>query len=195
MTKIKNIRPTQITCGFSEVKAKESELLAHIKDHGSAVKFLENHPVPVVAGWKGELYATDHHHLLRACVNIGISHVFTKQIADISHIETEVAFWEHMEKMHYAHPLDHHGERRGFVMIPHYVEGLKDDPYRSLAGFARRAGAFERTGTPYQEFEFADLFRRNIAAEEIKENFDGALEKAIFLCKSEKASHLPGFIK
>ena len=85
------------------------------------------------------------------------------------------------------------GERRQFKDIPKSVTGLKDDPYRSLAGEIRRAGGYAKDTTPFSEFLWADLFRRRIARKAVEADFASAMEKALAIAKSKDAIYLPGW--
>jgi hypothetical protein len=73
------------------------------------------------------------------------------------------------------------------------VEGLKDDPYRSLAGELRRVGGYAKDTTPFSEFLWADLLRRRISRKSVEANFEKALEKALEIAKSKEAVYLPGW--
>src|SRR5213082_680159 len=49
-----------------------------------------------------------------------------------------------MDHKRWAYPYDAKGERRHYVDLPKSVSGLKDDPFRSLAGELRRVGGFAK---------------------------------------------------
>ena len=57
-----------------------------------------------------------------------------------------------MDNKRWVYPYDSKCERQRFKDIPKSVEDLKDDPFRSLAGELRRAGAFAKDTTPFSEF-------------------------------------------
>ena len=73
------------------------------------------------------------------------------------------------------------------------MKDLEDDPYRSLAGFVREGGGFQKTLTPYAEFLWADFYRTRIALKLVKKNFARALQQAKRLATSADASALPGY--
>ncbi len=50
-----------------------------------------------------------------------------------------------MDARHWVHPIDAEGRRHGVDALPKHVKGLVDDPYRSLAGYVRDAGAYVKT--------------------------------------------------
>src|SRR5215211_1632523 len=62
---ITSLRPTQITVGMREVKAKRKRWReTDSKKKGG--EFLGKHMIPVVLGPKENHYIIDHHHLARA---------------------------------------------------------------------------------------------------------------------------------
>ena len=91
------------------------------------------------------------------------------------------------------HPFDDKGRRRGYDDLPHSIEGLVDDPFRSLAGELRRAGGFAKDTTPFSEFLWADFLRRRMERKEVESHFDRALDQAMKLAKSHDADFLPGW--
>ena len=58
---ILDLRPTQITVGMREVKAKRKRW----RDE-KGEEFLGKHMIPVILGPKDRHYVIDHHHLARA---------------------------------------------------------------------------------------------------------------------------------
>ena len=103
------------------------------------------------------------------------------------------AFWTVMDHKRWAYPYDAKGERRSYKDVPKSVSGLKDDPYRSLAGELRRIGGFAKDITPFSEFLWADFLRRKISRKGVDENFEKALEKALQFGKGQDANYLPGW--
>jgi hypothetical protein len=102
-----------------------------------------------------------------------------------------------MFKARNAYPFCQFGEGpRKAIYLPKDIRGLADDPYRSLAWFVRKAGAFENSERNFAEFKWANFFR----AKELLDR-DGlvgmpqALIKAVALAQTPAAKHLPGFGK
>jgi hypothetical protein len=91
------------------------------------------------------------------------------------------------------HPFDDRGRRRVYDDLPHSIEGLVDDPFRSLAGELRRAGGFAKDTTPFSEFLWADFLRRRIERKAVESDFDRALHQALDLARSHDADFLPGW--
>jgi hypothetical protein len=187
---VKDLRPTQMTVGYREVAEKRRAW--DEKRKSAEGKFLGRHLVPVLLGPKGRSYVIDHHHLARALLDDGVEEVATTVIADLSSL-TKEAFWVFADNRGWCHPYDAKGVRRAFVDIPITIAGLKDDPYRSLAGELRRAGGYAKETVPFTEFLWADFLRRLIKPKLVTDDFGTALSKALKLARSSKAQHLPGW--
>jgi len=187
---VAELRPTQMTVGYREVTEKRRAW--EEKRKSAEGKFLGKHLVPVILGPKGRSYVIDHHHLARALLDEGIEEVATTVVADLSSL-TKEAFWVFADNRGWCHPYDAKGVRRAFSDIPATIAGLKDDPYRSLAGELRRAGGYAKETVPFTEFLWADFLRRLIKPKLVEEDFGAALSKALKLARSAKAQHLPGW--
>jgi hypothetical protein len=187
---IKELRPTQITVGMREVRDRRVKLRKS-KDKKIGA-FLGDHMIPVILGPKKRHYVIDHHHLSLALHREGIEDVLVTVVADLSALEND-AFWTVLDHRGWVHPYDEHGHRRGFSDIPKSVTGLRDDPFRSLAGELRRAGGFAKETTPFSEFLWADFLRRRIKRSDVDKHFETAMKKAMKLAKSEDARYLPGW--
>jgi hypothetical protein len=182
--------PTQLTVGFLEVDAKKRKLQSlSPKDQAD---FLTAHPMPVVLGPGQRMYITDHHHLARAAYDLKISQACFEVEGDLSTLSQDI-FWIHMDKESWVHPLDHNGVRHRYESIPKTLDKLVDDVYRSVAGFVRDAGGYDKTHTAFAEFIWADFFRRNIAVEDVLENFAGAVKQGQLLARSPIAKRIPGY--
>ncbi len=188
---LSQIMPTQITVGMRQVKSKQKFLRKLAQNPERLAKFLFEHPIPIVKGPEGKSYAIDHHHLGCALVREKFKTAIIVVVADYSALSKN-DFWRTMEEMQYVHLYDEKGRKRSFKSIPEKLSDLKDDPYRSLAGFARRKGAFEKVHTPFSEFRWADYFRKNIPQKNVARDFEKALENAANLARKPEAYDLPG---
>jgi hypothetical protein len=188
---ILSLRPTQMTVGMREVEEKRERWREH-KSKRKQAELLGKHMIPVVLGPDERHYVVDHHHLARALHDEGVKDVLVTVIADLTMVDRS-AFWSVLDHRRWAYPYDNKGERRHFTDIPKSITGLKDDPYRSLAGEIRRAGGFAKDTTPFSEFLWADLFRGRISRKMIVDDFARAMENALALAKSKDAIYLPGW--
>jgi hypothetical protein len=187
---ITELRPTQITVGMREVLAKQKSWQQ--QDKNKKAEFLGRHMIPVIRGPKGRLYVIDHHHLSLALHNEGVENVHVTSVADLRNLADD-EFWTYIDNRSWVHPYDASGRRRDFDVIPKKISGLKDDPFRSIAGELRRIGGFAKDTTPFSEFLWADFMRRRISRSVAKDDFEKALKQAMKLAKSEEASYLPGW--
>jgi len=188
--KILDLRPTQITVGMREVKAKRK----HWRDIGKHkdAEFLGKHMIPVILGPKERHYVIDHHHLALSHHDEGVKDVAVTVVSNLSKLDND-AFWFMMDNHSWMHPFDDDGRRRSYKDIPKDITGLVDDPFRSLAGELRRAGGFAKDTTPFSEFIWADFLRRRMKRKLVERDFDHALERALQLAKTTDADYLPGW--
>ena len=186
---ILDLRPTQMTVGMREVKAKRKRWRDESKKKGE--EFLGKHLIPVILGPKHRHYVIDHHHLARALHDEGVKEVAVTDVANLSKLDQD-SFWYVMENRDWTHPFVD-GRRRPYSDLPKSVDKLIDDPFRSLAGELRRAGGFAKDTTPFSEFLWADFLRRRMKRKAVETDFDHAIEKALQLAKSVDADYLPGW--
>jgi hypothetical protein len=184
------LRPTQITVGMREVKAKRKAWRNH--PDRSKPDFLGSHMVPVVWGPKDDFYVIDHHHLSLALHQEGVKEIAVTVMADLRRLPRE-AFWIYLDNRGWLHPFDARGVRRSYADVPRRIWDLADDPYRSLAGELRRSGGFAKDTTPFSEFLWADFLRRRLKRKLLDTDFPEALVRALKLAKSSEADFLPGW--
>jgi hypothetical protein len=190
-----DLHPTQITVGSAEVAAKRTQW-AGLK-RKERERTLVNHWFPAVKGPRQCYYIVDHHHLGLALHEEAVDSVWVMLLDDLSEVDPD-QFWRLMEFHRWAHPYDEHGKRRGYGAIPAKISKLRDDPYRSLAGFVRNAGGYAKDAAPFTEFLWADFFRPQIAVERLDRTRTGELPVAsvragLALARSAAARHLPGW--
>lgn len=189
------LRPTQITVGIAEVTTKRAEWQKLNTKKRSET--LSSHWFPAVRGPDGLHYIVDHHHLGLALHEEEVKKVWVMQLNDFSGARPD-QFWPLMEFHHWAHPYDEEGKRRDFDAIPTSVAQLHDDPYRSLAGFVRKAGGYAKDEAPYTEFLWAGHFRPLIPVKDLQPSNGEALpqaavQRAVAMARSADARFLPGW--
>ena len=187
---IADLRPTQITVGMREVKAKQKGWREKKGKKGG--EFLGKHMIPVILGPNDRHYVIDHHHLARALHEEGVKNVLVTVVANLSMVDRDT-FWTVLDNRSWMHPFDDKGRRRDYKDIPKSVRDLVDDPFRSLAGELRRAGGFAKDTTPFSEFLWADFLRRRIKRKLVELDFDRAIITAMKFAKSQEAIFLPGW--
>jgi hypothetical protein len=187
---ITDLRPTQITVGMREVQERRQRIRNHPQK--KIGKFLGDHMIPVVRGPKDRMYVIDHHHLALALHREGIREILISVVADLSKLEPD-AFWIVLDHHGWVHPYDAEGRRGTVRDIPKSLTGMKDDPFRSLAGELRRAGGFAKDTTPFSEFLWADFLRRRMNRKLVQKRFQSATTEALKLAASQEARYLPGW--
>ena len=187
---ISALRPTQITVGLGEVAERRTRWRA--QQGKRAARYLGKHMIPVILGPRGDHYLIDNHHLARALYDEGVKSVLTLVIADLRKLDAS-AFWFVMDNRGWLHPYDERGRRRTHEDLPSTVKGLRDDPFRTLAGELRRSGGFAKETIPFAEFLWADFLRRRIKRKLVEKNFRRALKEALRLAKTGVADYLPGW--
>jgi hypothetical protein len=188
---VAQLHPTQLAVGMQEVRDKAHKLSK--MDGHELEKYEKDHPEPVVKGPGGALYIIDHHHLARALMEIGVDSTYCVSEADYTRLGA-AAFWKQMESNKWVYMYDEYGEGpKPYSQLPATVAGLKDDPYRSLAGAVRDAGGYDKTSTPFAEFTWADFFRAKFTRQDLADDFDKCVKKGVKLAGSPAASGLPGY--
>ncbi|HTA65269.1 MAG TPA: ParB-like protein, partial [Xanthomonadaceae bacterium] len=183
------LRPTQITIGMAEVRAKRAQWAKLGKKKRR--ELLASHWFPGVLGPAREVYIVDHHHLGLALLEQGVDEVPVMIQRDFSWLEQDM-FWRTMEFNRWAHPYDQNGMRVAYDAIPPALERLVDDPYRTLAARVREAGGYSKDAIPYAEFMWAQFYRFQF-------KLDGdrlrakTLQEALLLAHSHEAAFLPGW--
>jgi hypothetical protein len=97
-----------------------------------------------------------------------------------------------MEFYRWAHPYDAHGNRTAYEAIPHRLDALVDDPYRTLAERVRMAGGCAKDATPYAEFLWADFYRSRVELPSGKVS-PRQVRRALGLAHEHEAAYLPGW--
>lgn len=187
---ITSLRPTQITVGLAEVAKKRSEW--HDLGKKDRNKRLKQQWFPSVLGPKGRYYITDHHHLGLALLEEGIESAWVTVQRDYSWLDPD-RFWRVMDFHQLTHPYDENGNRLEYSAIPKDITQLRNDPYRSLAGFVRVAGGYAKDSAPFTEFLWADFFRPQISVDLITQTPKQAVEQAVGLARGSEARYLPGW--
>jgi hypothetical protein len=188
---IEDLRPTQMTHGEREV-AKKADEYRSLKGHDLDVAIAEK-PILIVLGPTGKPYVIDHHHVAAALRRVGVPELPVVLEADLSSLEIG-EFWLVMENRRWAYPYDVRGQRRPYSDMPRHVWHLEDDVCRSLAAFAREAGAYEKTSIPLEDFRWADFFRTMLPLPKDDKEFEQVLRQAIDLARTDAAVGLPGYL-
>ena len=189
---VKHLRPTQITVGMIEVHEKKTHLAKMTDHHHRLTEFLAEHLIPVVEGPGEKYFVIDHHHLGRALCEAAIDGASLEIVEDLSDLDLG-DFWREMDRRQWVHPYDEQGRKQLYDLIPHHLNQLRDDPYRSLAAYVRHAGGYDKSQKPFAEFVWADYFRPRITVALLNEHFEQAVERALGLAGHAECAQMPGY--
>lgn len=204
---IDKIQPTQCSVGYAEVAVKMEELSSY-ESSNELSKYLKTKKIPCVLGADDIIYIIDNHHMCLALIILAAEwqekfpkknkyeNPFIKGTFNIIHDFSKTNlmkkdFLKVLTTLNLTHKFNEFGLPA--EDIPKRIIDLKNDPYRSLAGFVRKSGGFKKINIPYLEFKWADFFRSHINIEEINNNIKEAVSKGIKLALSDKAKDLPGW--
>jgi hypothetical protein len=191
-TDIDELHPTQFAVGLRYVKDKSKKIESLSKKQRE--RYLEEHSIPAVRGYDGQLYMIDHHHLARAVLESGHHHVFVDIIEDWSHDGLDKQqFWQRMTERGFVYLRDENNILRPVESLYENVADLADDPYRALAGEVRDEGGFLKTKVPFTEFSWANFFREHVSRKFIENNWKEAVRISLKLAKQPTANSLPGY--
>lgn len=188
---ITDLAPTQMTVGMREVSHKRRRWRERSPDE--ATDFLGKLRVPVVLGPGARPYLLDRHHMALALHHEGVKKLLVSVTADLSHL-TRNEFWTNLESQSWAHPFNASGHLCPYDEVPDRLDGLQDDPFRSLSWAVKKAGGYAKVGTPFSEFRWAEFFRSRIPRELIELEYVHAQALAIHFARSAEAAALPGWL-
>jgi hypothetical protein len=189
--KVLDLHPTQFSIGFAEVEAREKKIAD--LNPSALTKMEEEQPEPVVKGPGQVLYIIDHHHLARILAELHVEQTMCKIVGDLSD-RSEAEFVAEMTKRNWLYLHDETGAPKQASELPASVLGLKDDPYRSLAGLLGKEHGFHQNDEPFAEFRWAAFLRPRISLDDVQHHPDKALELALEAAKSKEACGLPGYM-
>lgn len=187
---IADLVPTQMTVGMQEVGYKRRRWRERSADE--AASFLSKVRIPVVLGPGSRPYLIDRHHLALALHTEGVNELHVSIAANMSHLPRN-EFWMSLESRRWAHPFDARGRLRSYGDMPGTLDGLQNDPFRSLSWAVKKAGGYAKDEAPFSEFRWADFFRSRIQLELVESEFAQAQALAMRLARSAEAATLPGW--
>jgi len=149
---------------------------------------------------KGKRRPIDHHHETRAAWQAGLDHVYAYSAVDKKEQErldkmADAEFWAEMKRRGWFYDKDQFGDGpRSPDQLPEDTRGHADDPFRSLAGAVRNRGGYDKSATPFAEFEWANFLRKRLKTYPRGDaDFEKAVKEALALARSPEAKGLPGY--
>jgi hypothetical protein len=187
------VHPTQFALSFLEVEEKR-ERLKKIKDDPEAIDyFLRKKIVPGIKGPESVFYIVDGHHTARALAEESILVLYLRITKDYSAL-TPQDFLARLRSEGLLWLYDENGVGpQDPAKIPLRIMDLKDDVYRSLAEDARKKGAFDEKPVYFQQFIWANYFRKLVDKSLVESDYKKAIGEAVKWARHPNASELPGF--
>ena len=203
MCELSALWPLQGAVGMKEVDYKAAKISK--KPEKQCEKFVKK-AVNVVVGPGGRLFVTDHHHGAVAWSKVERERREPALTGICEVVNSADEFWRIMTEKRLVRPYDEKGVKLASPSnLPHTLDALGDDPYRSLAWLVRENGGFctedphSNSQKEFLEFQWADFFReKKVPVERVqvwdpKEDHDPVVREAVRLAHSPEAANLPGY--
>ncbi|HEY8125496.1 MAG TPA: ParB-like protein [Methylocystis sp.] len=154
--KLTQLRPTQMAVGYEEVGAKRAKWRALSAEARRG--FLASHPFPAVCGPGAQYFLTDGHHMALALLQERVELVSVRQIEDFSNLDAHQFFLALRKRG----LICSSGAPQTLSELPHALQDLADDPFRSLTARLRRDCGCPKDHAPFAEFRWADFLRAHL---------------------------------
>ena len=196
-SRILDLKPMQIPAGMLEVQDKARELRDMKSKESDA--WLKERSVPFIEDYKGRKRPVDHHHEARAAWEADLDDAYTHRYFDdemhglVKALPRE-QFYAVARAMGLFYDRDQFGAGpHDPNHLPEDVRSLADDPFRSVAWQVRKRGGYDKTATPFAEFQWANFFRARVKTYPTRADFEAAVVEALALAHSPAAKGLPGW--
>ncbi|WP_320664186.1 ParB-like protein [Prochlorococcus sp. MIT 1223] len=191
--KVKDLKPTQICVGFSEVWARQEEFQE--ESHKKISAYLKKRPVPLVQNKNHELWMLDRHHRLKALVELdNNAEAFGYIVSELDTSENHEVY-DYLSQQGWLYLYDSRGRGpKEAKELPSSLLRMEDDPYRSLVWKLKKEGIIlSEPLIPYHEFQWSSWLRRRALPPFNSKNLHPAFSAARSLVCSRAASHLSGW--
>lgn len=188
---VDQLHPAQVALGYREVEYRIQQFQSMTASELDT--YLLEHFLPIVIAPDHLPYVVDHHHRARAIQMTGLRKTVYVKVWENCKDWTKSEFWQLMQEKAWVYPYDKRGQPVTLEAIPASLSELQDDPYRSLAWGVSQAGGYAKSDVPFQEFLWGNYFRQLLPFENTEAGFQQAVQKALQLCQSPAAEHLPGY--
>ncbi|WP_052128856.1 ParB-like protein [Neosynechococcus sphagnicola] len=190
---VAQLHPAQPSLGYREVNYRMQQFTAMTP--ATLDEYLREHYIPIAIAPNGTPFVVDHHHRAIAIQRTGLRETVYVKVLENCRNHTEAEFWHLMIEHQWVYRYDKNGN--GPIdprSIPHRLADLPDDVYRGLAWAVLRAGGYQKSDIPFQEFMWGNYLRQHLTFENTDVGFHQAVQGALPLCQLPAASSLPGFV-
>lgn len=190
---IARLQPTQLCVGLAEVRRRQRDFIAESRDQRR--RYLGTRPVPLVRDAAGSLWMVDRHHRLRALIELDPNATaFGYVVLELPSRERTEALaalaqrgWLYLHDGRGLGPLP-------ATALPTSLQGLLDDPYRSLVWKLKQEGVIAPAPLiPFHEFRWGAWLRRRPLPPFSSDRLEPALPAARALARSAAAAQLAGW--
>jgi len=192
---LSNIHPTQAFVGYDQIPLKIEKIQKKLKKK-KLDSYLKEKWSPAIIGPDEKYWILDRHHLSYALLKSDIADKYKGLYIRVLHDWSSYSwnhFYNSMKRENLFYLKNSKFEEISPEVIPTQVNALGNNPYRSLAYFAREKGCFNKVDIPYLEFMWGEFFYRSGLTIKESANNKKLIKKALSLCSKSSASHLPGF--
>jgi hypothetical protein len=194
---VMRLHPTQFVVGMKEVREKVKKIEEKSKE-GKLHKVIEEHKIPAIIGLNKTYYIVDHHHF---AVALHLANIMPEDKQAIVVVEQDWSehssreFWRRMIASNFVYLFNEKDDHPlSPIDLPKTVEGLKDDPYRSLVHEIIELGDLSKEGVDpdFFEFKWAEFFREKMKTPFNAVLTEAGIHEACHLVKSDDAKEIFG---
>jgi hypothetical protein len=190
---IARLHPTQMCIGLAEVRSRQVDFSQESREQ--RLRYLRTKPIPLVCLDGEHHWMVDRHHRMRSLIEIDPqAEAYGYEVLHLSGLDRHGVLQElHSRGWLYLY------DGRGLgplppTALPEDLNGLQDDPYRSLVWKLKKEGLIDPAPLiPFHEFRWAAWLRRRPLPPFSSSELEPALPSARTLVRSSAASHLAGW--
>jgi len=190
---IARLHPTQMCVGLAEVRSRQVDFSQESSEQ--RLRYLRTKPIPLVCLDGKHHWMVDRHHRLRGLIEIDPqAEAYGYEVLQLSGLDRQGVLLElHSRGWLYLY------DGRGLgplppTALPEDLNGLQDDPYRSLVWKLKKEGLIDPAPLiPFHEFRWAAWLRRRPLPPFSSSELEPALPSARTLVRSSAASQLAGW--
>jgi hypothetical protein len=190
---VAQLQPTQLCVGLAEVRSRQVDFSQESGEERR--RYLGGKPVPLVRNRRGRVWRGDRHHRLRALVEIDPQAIaYGYVVLESEAVDRDGVLLE-LQERGWLYLYDGRGQGPlPPTALPERLNGLQDDPYRSLVWKLKKEGLIEAAPLiPFHEFRWGAWLRTRSLPPFSSSQLEPALPAARALVRSSAAAALAGW--